>query len=64
MDISGFLWLFFWLALIVTGYFVFALLYHWLRYGHMYPLIWIALPVYGIGVLVLIGAMLGGIAAV
>ena len=57
------LWLFFWIALAFTAYFVFALLYHWLRYGHMYPLVWIMMPVYLIGTVVLIGALLGGIAA-
>ena len=35
--------------------------YHWLSYGFMYPLSWIAIPVYSIGVLVLIGAMIAGI---
>jgi hypothetical protein len=46
----------------VSVYFVFAELYHWLRYGYMYPLVWLALPVYLIGTVVLIGAMLTGIA--
>ena len=45
----------------MTAYYVFAELYHWLRYGYMYPMVWIALPVYLIGIVVLIGAMLTGI---
>ena len=56
------LWLFFALALLVTIYYVFAELYHWLRWGYMYPLVWLALPVYLVGVVILIGAMLTGIA--
>lgn len=58
------LWIFFWFAFVVTAGFAFALLYHWLRYGYMYPLAIIAAPVYSIGVLVLLGAMLGGIGGV
>ncbi len=58
------LWIFFGLILLMTAYYVFAELYHWLRWGYMYPLVWIALPVYLVGVLVLMGAMLAGIAAI
>lgn len=57
------LWFFFALVLLMTAYYVFAELYHWLRYGYMYPLVWIILPVYLFGVVVLIGAMLSGINA-
>ncbi len=57
------LWLFFGLVLLMTAYYVFAELYHWLRYGYMYPMVWVALPIYLIGILVLVGAMLSGIAA-
>ncbi len=54
-------WFFFGIAMLVTLYFVFAELYHWLRFGFMYPLVWIALPVYLIGVVILMGGMLAGI---
>lgn len=57
------LWIFFWFAFVVTAGFAFGLLYHWFRYGYMYPLALLAIPVYSIGVLVLLGAMLGGIGA-
>lgn len=63
-DPTILLWLFFWLAIIVTAGYMVALLYHWIRYGHMYPLVWIMMPIYLVGVVVLIGAMLSGIAAV
>ena len=62
-DASTVLWFFFVLGLVATGYFVFAELYHWIRYGYMYPLVWVALPVYVVGILVLLGGMLAGIAA-
>lgn len=55
------LWIFFWFAFIVTAGFAFSLYYHWLRFGYMYPLSFIAMPVYGVGVLVFVGAMLSGI---
>ncbi|PIR85437.1 hypothetical protein COU15_00680 [Candidatus Kaiserbacteria bacterium CG10_big_fil_rev_8_21_14_0_10_45_20] len=55
------LWAVFWLGLVITAGYAFALVYHWLRYGHMYPAVWVALPVYAIGVFLFIGAMLGGI---
>jgi hypothetical protein len=61
---SPILWLFFGIVFIITAYYVFAELYHWFRYGYMYPIVWAAMPVYLIGVVVLIGAMLAGIAAV
>lgn len=63
-DPTVFLWLFFWIAIVVTAGYAFALLYHWIRWGYMYPLVWIMMPVYLVGVVVLIGAMLGGIATV
>lgn len=58
------LWAVFWLAMVVAFGYAFALLYHWIRYGHIYPAVWIALPVYAIGSLLFIGAMLAGIAMV
>ena len=57
------LWFFFIVVLLITAYYVFAELYHWIRYSYMYPLVWLALPIYAVGVVVLIGAMLAGIAA-
>ena len=64
IDPANFLWLFFWVGILVTAGFAFGLVYHWLRYGNMYPLALAALPIYGIGVFVLIGAMLAGIGIV
>lgn len=55
------LWIFFWFAFIVTAGFALSLYYHWLRFGYMYPLSFIAMPVYSVGVLVFVGAMLSGI---
>lgn len=62
VGVSGVFWLFFGVALLVTLYYSLAQLYHWLRYGFMYPVVWVAMPVYFIGVVVLIGGMLAGIA--
>jgi hypothetical protein len=58
------LWIFFWFGFLITAAFAFGLLYHWLRYGYMYPLAILAIPVYSIGVLVLLGAMLTGIGTI
>lgn len=63
-DPSIILWVFFWFAMVVTIWFGFGLLYHWIRYGFMYPLVWVMMPAYIIGVLVFVGAMLGGISVV
>jgi len=63
-DLAIVLWPFFWLALVAVFFYGFSLVYHWVRFGTMYPLVWIALPVYVIGTVILIGAMLTGIAAV
>ncbi len=43
-------------ALLVTAYYVFALLYHWIKYSETLPLVWIAMPVYlgGVGFFVLV----------
>lgn len=57
------LWVFFWFAFIVTAGYAFSLFFHWLRFGYMYPLSFVAMPVYGVGVLLFIGAMLSGIAS-
>jgi hypothetical protein len=37
-------------ALLITAYYVFALIYHWVRYGATMPFVWIALPIYLVGV--------------
>ena len=58
----GIFWLFFGIALLVTLYYVLAQLYHSIRYGVMYPAVWVVMPVYFVGVVVLIGGMLAGIA--
>lgn len=63
LSATTLLWPFFWLVMLMTVGYTFAQLYHWLRYGWMYPLVWIALPIYLVGVVVGIGAMLAGIAA-
>ena len=62
-DVGMIFWFFFAIALVVTAYFVFAELFHWLRFGFMYPLVWIAIPVYLTGIVILIGGMLTGIGA-
>lgn len=57
------LWIFFTFGFVITLGFAFGLLYHWVRYGFMYPLAWIAIPIYSVGVLVLLGAMITGISS-
>ena len=44
-------------VLLVTAYYVFALIYHWVKYSATLPLVWVAMPVYlaGVGLLTLIG---------
>jgi hypothetical protein len=63
-DYAIVLWPFFWLGMVTVFLYGFSLLYHWIRFGYMYPLVWVAMPVYLVGTVVLIGAMLAGIAAV
>lgn len=63
-DPALILWPFFWLALVAVAGYGFSLLYHWIRYGYIYPLVWIALPIYIVGTVILIGAMLAGIGSV
>ena len=43
-------------ALLVTLYYVLALLYHWIKYSATLPLVWLAMPIYlgGVGFLTLI----------
>ncbi|MEK7613469.1 MAG: hypothetical protein AAB439_01160 [Patescibacteria group bacterium] len=61
IDPSFILWPFFWLALVAVFFYGFSLLYHWIRYATLYPLVVFALPAYLVGTIVLIGAMLAGI---
>lgn len=63
VNSTVFLYPFLFLGLIIVVFYGFSLLYHWLRYGSMYPLVWIALPVYVVGTIVFIGAMITGLAA-
>jgi len=63
-DIALILWPFFWLGLVVTFFYAFSLIYHWLRFGNMYPLVWIAMPIYAVGTVIFIGAMLAGITSI
>lgn len=44
------------IALLVTAYYVLALLFHWIKYGATFPLVWLAMPIYlgGVGFLLLI----------
>lgn len=57
------LWAIFWLGMVIAAGYAFALLYHWIRYAHVYPAVWVALPIYAIGSLLFIGAMLAGVGA-
>ena len=43
-------------ALLVTAYYIFALLFHWIKYSAALPLVWISIPIYlgGVGFLTLI----------
>ena len=63
-DPAVLLYPFFWLGIIVVFFYGFSLLYHWIRFGYMYPLVWVALPIYVVGTIVLIGGMLAGLGAV
>ena len=62
-DPAVIFWFFFAIAFLVTAGYVFAQLYHWIRFGFMYPLVWLAMPVYLVGILIFIGGMLTGIAS-
>jgi hypothetical protein len=46
----------FFIVLLYVAYHVFALIFHWFKYGASLPLVWVALPIYliGTGVLTLI----------
>lgn len=51
------------LVFLVVAYFAFALIYHWLRYGFMYPLVWIAMPIYAVGTVFLLLICLAALAS-
>jgi len=61
-DVALILWPFFWLGIVAVFFYGFSLVYHWVRFGTLYPLVWIALPLYAVGTIIFIGAMLTGIA--
>lgn len=37
------------LVMLYVAYNIFALLFHWIKYGATLPLVWLALPVYLVG---------------
>lgn len=43
-------------VLLITAYYVLALLFHWIKYGATLPLVWLAFPIYlgGTGFLLLL----------
>ena len=49
-------------AFLFTAAYAIGLLYHWIRFGWLYPWVWVALPLYGTGVFVLFSVMLGALA--
>ena len=64
IDPTLLLWPFFWLGFITAFCYAFGLIYHWVRYGHMYPFVWVVMPIYSLGTLLFLGAMLAGIGSV
>lgn len=50
-------------VVLVVAYYVFALLYHWVRYGHLFPVVWLMLPVYAIGTAALLLVSLTALSA-
>jgi len=63
-DLTVILWPFFWLGIVAVFFYGFSLVYHWVRFGSMYPLVWVVLPLYAVGTVILIGAMLAGLSTV
>ena len=55
---------FFWLGIVAAFVYGFTLLYHWIRYAHMYPVVWIVLPIYVVGTIILIGALIASMASI
>ncbi len=56
---GGILAVFFVFALVFTAAYAIGLFYHWLRFGWMYPWVYVALPIYAAGTLLLLVTMLG-----
>lgn len=51
------IWLIMWgVVMFGTLYYVLALLFHWVKYGSTFPLVWLAIPIYlgGVGFLTLV----------
>lgn len=48
---------------LVVAYYAFALLYHWIRFGFLYPMVFVALPIWAIGSGVLLMLTLAAYAA-
>ena len=59
---SGVLVLFLLAALVITGFYVAGLLLHWFKFGYMYPWVWVAMPIYLVGIAFFILLMLGALA--
>ena len=53
---------FFAAAVVFTPAYAAGLIYHWVRFGWLYPWVWIALPLYGVGVFIFMSIMVGTIA--
>lgn len=37
------------IAVLVSAYYIFALVFHWIKYGSTLPLVWVAMPIYLVG---------------
>ena len=49
-------------ALVITGFYVAGLMFHWFKFGYMYPWVFVAMPIYLGGVAFFILLMLGSLA--
>ncbi len=45
---------------LVIAYFAFSLFYHWIKYGHLFPIVYLVAPIYVTGTIIL---MFGAFAA-
>ncbi len=57
-------WILFVVVFLATAYYAFALLYHWLRYGFLYPMVFVAIPVWGIGTFLLLSLTIAALIAI
>jgi hypothetical protein len=48
---------------LIFAYYTFALLYHWIRFGFLYPMAFLALPIWAIGSGILLMLTLAAYAA-